>query len=95
MKTRNDFLKKTNIIVVFIAFIFIFPITVFGAEYIIEGNDSNGNYFYGEVEIKKDQGKGFIRTVDGREKQIDLEQNDKGIFVGYDEDGNYFELEFD
>ncbi len=89
-------MNRMQLIFLPLVFIFlVFPLTAFGSEYIIEGNDANGNYFYGEIEIKKELGSGFIRTADGQEKKIDLEQNDKGVFVGYDEDGNYFELEFD
>ncbi len=89
-------MNRTQLTILPLVLIFVLlPLLAFSAEYIIEGNDAGGNYFYGEIEIKKDLGSGFIRTSDGQERKIDLEQTDKGIFVGYDEDGNYFELEFD
>lgn len=82
---------KTGVIILLI--IVLFPLISFGSEYIIVGNDPDGNYYYGEVEIRQGQGSGYIQNEEGESKKIDIEMTDKGIYIGYDEDGYYYELE--
>ncbi len=83
---------RTGIIIFLITLLF--PMISFGSEFIIVANDPDGNYYYGEVEISQGQGSGYIQNKEGESKQIDIEKTDKGIYIGYDEEGNYYELEF-
>jgi hypothetical protein len=93
MTKREIFLTGIYITGMSLAFIALLPLISFGSEYIIVGSDSNGNYYYGEVKVERGKGTGHIKSEEGESKKIDLERTEKVIFTGYDEDGNYYELE--
>jgi hypothetical protein len=63
-------------------------------DYSISGYGDDG-YVYGDVSVDKNGGSGYICDDDGNEKYIDVEWTGKGELDGYDEDGNYYELETD
>lgn len=75
------------------AIVIIFSLNCYGYDYDISGTDSEGGYVYGEVEVDQDGGDGYIYTDDGEEKHIDVEWTGHGEMEGYDEEGNYYELE--
>lgn len=63
-------------------------------DYSISGY-GNSNSVYGDITVDKQGGDGYIYDEDGNEKLIDVEWIGNGTLEGYDEDGNYYELEVD
>lgn len=61
--------------------------------YDIEGYSYDGDYVYGNIDITDKYGDGYIYDEWGNEKYIEVEWVDYGVLEGYDEDGNYYELE--
>lgn len=61
--------------------------------YDIEGYDNDGNSVNGNIDISGKYGNGYINDDNGNEKSIEVEWVDYGKLEGYDEDGNYYELE--
>ncbi len=61
--------------------------------YDIEGYNDDGDSVYGNIDIEGKYGSGYIYDEYGNEKEIDVEWVDYGELEGYDEDGNYYELE--
>jgi hypothetical protein len=53
----------------------------------------NNNSVYGDISVNKNGGSGTIYDENDNEISIDLEWTGKGTLEGYDEDGNYYELE--
>jgi antitoxin component YwqK of YwqJK toxin-antitoxin module len=53
----------------------------------------NDNSVYGDISVNKNGGSGTIYDENDNEISIDLEWTGKGTLEGYDEDGNYYELE--
>jgi hypothetical protein len=80
---------------ILIAFVLVLfsPIICFSYDYDVSGTNSDGNSVYGNVEVNQNGGDGYIYTDDGEEKHIDVDWTGKGKLEGYDEDGNYYELE--
>lgn len=76
-----------------VIFILLTPLICFSYDYDVSGYDSDGSYVYGDVEVDQGGGDGYIYTKDGEEKHIDVDWTGKGELEGYDEDGNYYELE--
>lgn len=70
-----------------------FPLVCFSYDYDVSGYDDSGNYIYGDVDVDQSGGDGYIYLEDGEEKHIDVDWTGKGELEGYDEDGNYYELE--
>ncbi len=65
-------------------------------EYEVEGYGDDG-YVYGEIEANRGERdvEGYIYDEDGNEKYFEGEWTGNGEIEGYDEDGNYIELEVD
>lgn len=64
--------------------------------YDIEGyGGSDGDYYYGEIDISQDGGEGYLYDEDGDEIWVEGEWDGYGSIEAYDEDGNYYELEVD
>lgn len=71
------------------------PVICFGFEYDINGYDNEGNYVYGELDVDHKGAYGYIYTQDGESKRVNLEWTEKGYLEGYDEDGNYYDLQLE
>ncbi|MBI4683911.1 MAG: hypothetical protein HY755_01805 [Nitrospirae bacterium] len=80
-------------IVIAFVIILILPIICFSYDYDVSGTDSDGNQVSGNIEVDQNGGDGYIETDEGEEKHIDVDWTGKGKLEGYDEDGNYYELE--
>ena len=63
-------------------------------DYDVSGYGDDG-YVYGDITVDKNGGDGYIYDDDGNEKWIDVEWTGNGTLEGYDEDGNYYELDVD
>ncbi len=70
------------------------PVSAADYEYDVSGYGDAG-YVYGEIEAEKGSRdvEGYIYTEDGRELYFEGEWSGHGEIEGYDEDGNYIELE--
>jgi hypothetical protein len=55
----------------------------------------NDNSVYGDITVNKNGGSGTIYDENDNEISIDVEWTGKGTLEGYDENGNYYELEID
>lgn len=84
-------------------FLLFFVIFVFAAvacaseyEYDVSGYGDSGSV-YGEIEESSDSRDvdGYIYDEEGNEKYFSGEWSGNGEVEGYDEDGNYYELEVD
>jgi len=62
--------------------------------YEVSGYGDDG-YVSGEVEVNPDskEVEGYLYTDDGEEIYIEGERIDNGTIEGYDEEGNFYELE--
>lgn len=78
-------------------FILLTPLMCFGYDYDYEvsGADESGNFVYGDVEVDQYGGDGYIYTEDGEGRHIDVDWTGYGELDGYDEEGNYYQLEVD
>ena len=74
-------------------FILLTPLICFSYDYEVSGSDESGNSVSGSVEVDQSGGDGYVYTDDGEEKHIDVDWTGHGELEGYDEDGNYYELE--
>jgi len=63
-------------------------------DYSVSG-DGDGGYVEGEVTVDKYGGDGYIYDDEGNEKWIEVDWTGYGTLEGYDEDGNYYELDVD
>ena len=83
-------------IITFSAFLLSFPLISISADYGVTGNGDEG-YVYGEVDAKsgsKDVD-GYLYNENGDEVYFSGEWSGNGEIEGYDENGNYIELEVD
>lgn len=62
--------------------------------YSVRGFDENG-FVYGEVSVDDIHGYGYIFDEDGNPIYINVRWSGNDTFDGYDEDGNYYDLEID
>ncbi|MCP4990081.1 MAG: hypothetical protein GY928_29770 [Colwellia sp.] len=64
-------------------------------EYDVEGYNEDGKSVYGEIEANKDEQEveGYIYDEEGNEVYFEGEWTGYGEIEGYDENGNYIELE--
>jgi hypothetical protein len=60
--------------------------------YDVEGEDQNGNYVSGNVEISSNGGDGYINDDEGNEIYIEVEWVGYGQIEGTDENGNNYDL---
>ncbi|MCR9062617.1 MAG: hypothetical protein NXI00_01560 [Cytophagales bacterium] len=63
--------------------------------YDVDGYDGEGGYVHGNIDMQGKYGDGYIYDDEGNEKHLDLEWSGYGTLEGYDEDGEYYELEID
>jgi len=65
--------------------------------YDVSGQDDSGNDVHGSVDAYSDTKEvdGYIYDDEGNEKYFEGEWTGSGEIEGYDEDGNYIELEVD
>lgn len=61
--------------------------------YDVNGYSDGGDYVYGEIDVDRSGGDGYIYDDEGNEMYIDVEWAGKGELEGYDSEGNYYELE--
>lgn len=60
--------------------------------YAVEGYDEYGNPIEGNIDVSNGGGTGYIYDEYGNEKEIDVEFTRYSELEGYDEDGNYYEM---
>lgn len=60
--------------------------------YDVIGYDEDGNPIDGNIDISGKSGSGYIYDEYGSEKYIEVEWSGYGELEGYDEDGNYYEM---
>lgn len=63
--------------------------------YDVNGYDEYGNPIEGTIDVSNGEGSGYIYDEEGNEKTIDVEFTGYGELEGYDEDGNYYDLNVD
>jgi hypothetical protein len=66
-------------------------------EYEVSGNSEESEYVFGEIEANKGEKEveGYLYDENGNEVYFEGEWTGYGDVEGYDEDGNYIELEVD
>lgn len=78
-------------------FIFFNNLSVFASDYQydVEGYSDDGTYIYGEIEANRNERdvEGYIYDEKGNELYFEGEWVGHGEIEGYDEEGNYIELE--
>ena len=63
-------------------------------DYDVSGSGDDG-YVYGDVTVDQSGGDGTIYDEYGNEHNVTVDWTGRGELEGYDEDGNYYELEVD
>lgn len=90
--------QKLSSVIIFAIIILIFTSLTYASEYEydVSGYGDSGSV-YGEIEASSNSRSvdGYIYDEEGNQKYFSGEWSGNGEVEGYDEDGNYYELEVD